>query len=260
MIIEFYKYQGTGNDFVLLDNRSGKYSSLSNEQIAFLCHRRYGIGADGLMLLQQREGYDFEMIYFNADGAVGSMCGNGGRCIVLFAHHLGVVREKAFFIASDGPHEAKVSANEHIELKMIDVSGIHTEDDVTILDTGSPHYVKVVTDLPSFDVDAEGKKVRYSDLYKEKGINVNFIEKVDSSNFKIRTYERGVEDETYSCGTGVVASSIASSILGDKKNNSFTIQSKGGELKVNFEIENNSFKNIWLSGPTVKVFEGDINI
>jgi diaminopimelate epimerase len=129
-----------------------------------------------------------------------------------------------------------------------------------VMNTGSPHYVREVVSVEGLNVFQEGQKIRYNDIYKEKGINVNFIEKVDSSNFKIRTYERGVEDETYSCGTGVVASSIASSILGDKKNNSFTIQSKGGELKVNFEIENNSFKNIWLSGPAVKVFEGDINI
>ena len=259
MIIEFYKYQGTGNDFVLLDNRSGKYSSLSNEQIAFLCHRRYGIGADGLMLLQQREGYDFEMIYFNADGAVGSMCGNGGRCIVLFAHHLGVVREKAFFIASDGPHESKISANEHIELKMIDVSGIHTEEDVTILDTGSPHYVKVVTDLPSFDVDAEGKKVRYNDLFKEKGINVNFIEPLNKG-IAIRTYERGVEAETYSCGTGATAAaiSVAKDVAGEQE---VHVNTEGGILNIKFEKkEGHRFENIWLCGPAKQVFKGIIEL
>jgi len=259
MTIEFNKYQGTGNDFVLLDNRSGKYTSLTNEQIAFLCHRRFGIGADGLMLLQQREGYDFEMIYFNADGAAGSMCGNGGRCIVLFAHHLGIVKEKAFFIASDGAHEAKISANDYIELKMTDVSGIYTENDVTILDTGSPHYVKVVTDLPSFDVDTEGKKIRYNDQYKEKGINVNFIEPLDKG-IAIRTYERGVEAETYSCGTGATAAaiSVAKDVAGEQD---VHVKTEGGILNIKFEkTEGQRFENIWLCGPAKQVFKGIIEL
>ena len=259
MTIEFYKYQGTGNDFVLLDNRSGIYSSISKDQIAFLCYRRFGIGADGLMLLQQINGYDFEMIYYNADGAPGSMCGNGGRCIVLFAHHLGVIREKAFFLASDGPHEAMISANENIELKMIDVTGIHGEDDVTILDTGSPHYVKIVTDLPSFDMEIEGKKIRYNELYQEKGINVNYIEH-NEDGIAIRTYERGVEAETYSCGTGATAAaiSVAKDITGQQE---VRVRTEGGNLMIKFEKTGTQrFENIWLCGPAKQVFKGIINV
>ena len=259
MNIIFFKYQGTGNDFVLLDNRTGSYNQLTQEQIAFLCHRRYGIGADGLMLLQEKEGYDFEMIYFNADGAPGSMCGNGGRCIVLFAHHLGVIKEKAYFLASDGPHQANISINETIELKMIDVNGISKENDSTVLDTGSPHYVKIVSDLPSFDMDKEGKSVRYSLAYAEKGINVNFIEHLEDG-IAIRTYERGVEAETYSCGTGATAAaiSVAKDIVGIQH---IPVKTAGGLLTIKFEKKGEFlFENIWLCGPAKQVFKGSIDI
>jgi diaminopimelate epimerase len=259
MNILFFKYQGTGNDFVLLDNRTGVYNQLTQDQIAFLCHRRYGIGADGLMLLQEKDGYDFEMIYFNADGAPGSMCGNGGRCIVLFAHHLGIVNEKVYFLASDGPHEAKISDDETIELKMKDVSTITKENDVTILDTGSPHYIKVVSDLPSFDMDKEGKYIRYSTAFAEKGINVNFIEKHEDS-IAIRTYERGVETETYSCGTGATAAaiSVAKNITGTQQ---VPVKTVGGMLTIKFERKGEYlFENIWLCGPAKQVFKGNIEL
>jgi len=259
MNILFFKYQGTGNDFVLIDNRTGLHNGLTQEQIAFLCHRRFGIGADGLMLLQEKDGYDFEMIYFNADGAPGSMCGNGGRCIVLFAHDLGVVKEKAYFLASDGPHEAIISSNATIELKMIDVNGISIENDITVLDTGSPHYVKIVTDLPSYDMDKEGKSIRYSPAYAEKGINVNFIEHIEDG-IVIRTYERGVEAETYSCGTGATAAaiSVAKNITGIQH---IPVKTAGGMLTIKFERKGeNLFENIWLCGPAKQVFKGSIDI
>jgi diaminopimelate epimerase len=259
MTIPFYKYQGTGNDFILIDNRSGNYSSITHSQIAFLCHRRFGIGADGLMLLQNRNGYDFEMIYHNADGAPGSMCGNGGRCIVLFAHHLGIVQETAYFLASDGPHEAIIAANDSIELKMKDVSGIHRENEITVMDTGSPHYIKIVSDLPSFDMETEGKSIRYSPTYQENGINVNYIEPVENG-IAIRTYERGVEAETYSCGTGATAAalSVAKNVTGQQI---ITVNTSGGLLSIKFEKkETDEFENIWLCGPSTKVFTGSIDL
>jgi diaminopimelate epimerase len=257
----FYKYQGTGNDFIMIDDRDDRFDITNFKNIEQLCDRRFGIGGDGLILLRKHETTDFEMVYFNSDGKQSSMCGNGGRCIVAFANFLRLITDKkTIFTAIDGIHEAKIEGSDFVHLKMNDVLEVGKDGIDFVMNTGSPHYVREVVSVEGLNVFQEGQKIRYNDIYKEKGINVNFIEKVDSSNFKIRTYERGVEDETYSCGTGVVASSIASSILGDKKNNSFTIQSKGGELKVNFEMENNSFKNIWLSGPAVKVFEGDINI
>ena len=257
MIIDFFKYQGTGNDFILIDHRKPITPSLSQQQIAFLCHRRFGIGADGLMLLQEKEGYDFEMIYYNADGAPGSMCGNGGRCIVRFAHDLGLVQDKTYFLASDGPHHANIQPGNIIELKMKDVRGINREGDVTIMDTGSPHYIKIVSDLPAFDVEKEGKAIRYSKSYAEKGINVNFIETLEEA-LSIRTYERGVEAETYSCGTGATAAalSVAENNLGSQTKK---LHTAGGELLVKFNRTGKDiFEDIWLCGPAKKVFTGKI--
>lgn len=260
MQLNFYKYQGTGNDFILVDNRDRSFT-LTEEQIAFLCHRRFGIGADGLMLLELEPGFDFKMVYFNSDGKQSSMCGNGGRCITAFAHFLGLTAKKCRFIAIDGPHEATILDNGKVSLKMADVKDVEASDDFYYLNTGSPHYVKTVNDIEHFDVVGEGKKIRYNDRFAAEGTNVNFIEKKDDAIF-VRTYERGVEDETYSCGTGVTAAALVAGLEGmlDTKN-SCRIRTLGGELEVKFEkVLDRNFYNIWLQGPAVQVFQGSITL
>lgn len=259
MQIQFYKYQGTGNDFVLIDNRNNLVD-LTMEQISFLCNRRFGIGADGLMLLELEPGCDFKMVYYNSDGNQSTMCGNGGRCIAAFAKHLGLIGNTAKFLAIDGMHEAIIESDQ-VSLKMQDVKQIEIGDDYFYLNTGSPHYVKIVNSLDSFDVVTEGKKVRYNGRFSEEGTNVNFIEKIDENLF-VRTYERGVEDETYSCGTGVTAAALVASIKGlsNSKNNCL-IKTKGGNLEVTFEkVLEQNFYNIWLKGPATMVFNGSIAV
>lgn len=259
MELNFYKYQGTGNDFVILDNRDGRYSSLNSSQVAFLCHRRFGIGADGLMMLNSNEHYDFEMKYFNSDGPEGSMCGNGGRCLVKFAYHLGISSENFHFIAVDGPHEAKVNEQGLVSLKMQDVQGITRIGEDSLLNTGSPHYIKNVNDLQHFDVFKEGRAIRYNETFSKDGVNVNFVEPIERDSISVRTYERGVEDETYSCGTGVTAAAIA--IFGSNDSvRHVRILTKGGELSVDFCGLHNEFNNIWLNGPAELVFEGKITL
>jgi len=260
MIIKFYKYQGTGNDFIILDNRNNEYSSLTPLQINRLCDRRFGIGADGLMMLKNKEGYDFEMIYHNADGKEGSMCGNGGRCLVKFAYHLGIVETTYKFIATDGEHEAEIDTDGIVSLKMKDVNGVQEYHGDQILDTGSPHYIKMVGDVMSYDVYQKGKDIRYSNQFNDKGINVNFVEQRDEDHIVVRTYERGVEDETFSCGTGVTASALVN-YHNENGFNEVTVITKGGRLSVEFDkIGENNFANIWLSGPAEKVFEGTFDL
>lgn len=258
MQIHFYKYQGTGNDFIIIDNRTNVFDRSNNALVAKLCDRRFGIGADGLMLLQAKAGYDFEMVYYNSDGNESSMCGNGGRCIVEFARTLGLVKEKAFFIATDGEHHANVQPG-FISLKMKDVSTIELNTDFAYLNTGSPHYVQFVTNIETFPVFEEGKKVRYNERFKQEGTNVNFIEKYDNALF-VRTYERGVEGETYSCGTGVTAAAIVAVLKGvSTSENECEIKTLGGNLKVKFNrTANNTFSDVWLEGPATFVFEGNI--
>ena len=250
----FYKYQGTGNDFVVLDNRQNDLQ-LTQEQVAFLCDRRQGVGADGLMLLQLKEGFDFEMVYYNADGREGSMCGNGGRCLVAFAQSLGVVENEAYFIASDGPHRASLKDG-LVYLQMKDITAVEDLGEAFFLDTGSPHYVQRVAGLQDLDVFAEGRAVRYSDRYKAEGTNVNFVEHLPENKLFVRTYERGVEDETFSCGTGVTACALAASRAGYQS--PVSIQVLGGELQVSFEQEGSGFKNVFLIGPAVQVFKGEL--
>ncbi len=259
MQISFYKYQGTGNDFVLIDNRS-RQLSLSTDQVRFLCDRRFGIGADGLMLLETEPGVDFKMVYYNSDGRESSMCGNGGRCITAFAKHLGLIGDSARFLAVDGIHEAHVSGDQ-VSLKMQDVKDVETGDNYFFLNTGSPHYVTQVQGIESFDVVGEGKKVRYNNRFAAEGTNVNFIERRDNALF-VRTYERGVEDETYSCGTGVTAAALVAALRGlsDTRNNCF-IETKGGLLEVTFEkVLEKNFYNIWLKGPALLVFQGTVKL
>lgn len=258
MEFQFYKYQGTGNDFVIIDNRDLKFDRQNTSLVKRLCDRHFGIGADGLMLLQNKIGYDFEMVYYNSDGNESSMCGNGGRCIVEFARSLGLVNEKAFFIATDGNHEAVVKPG-YIALKMNDVKAVEINSDHFFLNTGSPHYVQFVDDVEHYNVFENGKAIRNNERFKAGGTNVNFIEKQTDGLF-VRTYERGVEDETFSCGTGVTAAAIVASIKAISTTpNSCAIKTLGGNLKVSFEkTTDNTYNNIWLEGPATFVFKGEI--
>lgn len=260
MNIDFYKYQGTGNDFVILDNREHAYDNLTNEQVKFLCDRKFGIGSDGLMLLNRHDDYDFEMVYYNADGNEGSMCGNGGRCLVKFAYDAGIKKSYYSFIATDGPHEAEIDLNGEVSLKMKDVTAVKDEADHFVLNTGSPHYVKFVTDLQNMNVEKEGSKIRYSKPFNEEGINVNFVEEIDEHTIFVRTYERGVEDETLSCGTGVTAAALVSA-HNDNSYNEIDVKTQGGNLCVEFHASGNgAFSDIWLSGPADFVFKGQIKL
>lgn len=254
--IKFYKFQGTGNDFVMIDNRDMNFPK-QNEIIAKLCDRRFGIGGDGLILLEEEKGYDFKMVYYNSDGNESTMCGNGGRCLVAFAHLLDVFEDHCSFLAIDGPHEANIK-NGLVQLKMIDVDTIEETPDYCVLNTGSPHFVQWTKSLMDWDVYQEGKAIRNSERFIEEGINVNFVEILAEGQLFVRTYERGVEDETYSCGTGVTASAIA--YLKNKEAQSVKVKVLGGNLEVHLEKVGNSFKNIWLEGPAQMVFEGKISI
>lgn len=259
MTIPFYKYQGTGNDFIILDNRHNQYSLLTN-QIKHLCDRRFGIGADGLMLLENLEGFDFEMKYYNADGRESSMCGNGGRCLVKFASHIGIAKTSYRFMAVDGEHEAEITTNGIVRLKMKDVLKIEDYHGDSIVDTGSPHYVKMVSVITDYDVVGEGRAIRNSGHFVKEGINVNFVQQKDDDEIIVRTYERGVEDETYSCGTGVAACAIVC-YHNEMGFNDVIVYTKGGKLSVEFDKHSNhQFDNIWLCGPAEKVFEGEVEI
>jgi len=256
--IPFHKYEGTGNDFVMVDQRQLQYLTRQDTAlIERMCDRRFGIGADGLILLQSIEGYDFEMVYFNSDGRESTMCGNGGRCIAAFAHSLGVVGEHCRFLAIDGPHEANINAD-WVELKMGDVTDVEIGDGSFILNTGSPHYVVFVEDLSDMNIVESGQVIRYSDRFRGEGINVNFVEKT-TEGIEVATYERGVEDETLSCGTGVTAAAISFSLLSPDLNlGEVGVSTKGGKLKVRFEKKaDGGFENIWLCGPARRVFEGE---
>ncbi|HEY5407936.1 MAG TPA: diaminopimelate epimerase [Ginsengibacter sp.] len=258
MKIEFYKYHGTGNDFILLDNRQNMYDSITPRQVNFLCHRRFGIGADGLMMLGEKKGCDFEMTYFNSDGNTSSMCGNGGRCIIKFASMIGIKKTQYNFHAIDGLHEAEIDLNGDVRLKMRDVNDVEFSYTHYILNTGSPHYVKSVPDVNRVDVVAEGREIRNSKEFVKEGINVNFIETISADTIYVRTYERGVEDETYSCGTGVTAAALISA-HNDKGFNRVEVETKGGKLSVEFEkISEKEFENIWLCGPAEMVFKGEV--
>lgn len=259
--LTFYKYQGAGNDFILVDQRTRQTIGASDQEgIARLCHRRFGIGADGLILLQSVADYDFEMLYFNADGRMGSLCGNGARCVVAFAHFLGCIQDTCRFLASDGPHEAEVVRPDWIEVHMRDVHTWVDGADFFTVNTGSPHFVRFIPDLSECDVFQEGRRIRYAPEYMETGINVNFAEEITDGGLRVGTYERGVEDETLACGTGVTAAALAyvhkkSNPIGDWN---IPIEAKGGQLQVRFQYDGTTFRNIWLCGPATQVFEGII--
>lgn len=260
MQVSFFKYQGTGNDFVILDNRAGQFNHLNREQVKHLCDRRFGIGADGLMLLNNRAGYDFEMKYYNADGRESSMCGNGGRCLVKFAYDRGIVKTAYNFLAIDGPHEASVGLDGIVSLRMADVAGVEKKNGHYVLNTGSPHYVTFSNNVMAEDVVGKGKAIRYNDTYKAEGINVNFVEQLSQrDHILVRTYERGVENETFSCGTGVTAAALVC-YHNDNGFNRVEIKTLGGHLSVDYEKAGDAYQNIWLNGPAQKVFEGTIEL
>jgi len=254
MIIEFYKYQGTGNDFIMIDDRENKFDIVDDALIAALCERRMGIGADGLILLREHDTLDFEMIYFNSDGNQSSMCGNGGRCIVAFAHMLEMTDTETTFMAIDGEHKGEIM-EDGISLKMQDVTKIEGVDDGLVIDAGSPHFIEMVDDLDNLDINKEGRRIRNSAPFKKEGINVNFV--LDAAELKVRTYERGVEAETLSCGTGVVATAIAMHHANCIEDNLISVNTKGGELTVSFEEFNGTYRNIWLSGEVSMVYVGE---
>ncbi len=255
MKIEFVKYQGTGNDFVMIDNRSGKWNDLAIEDIRRICDRRFGVGADGLILLNSHSKLDFEVDYYNSDGSK-SFCGNGARCAVAFAKTLGFNTSLTHFIAIDGEHEAS-QKYETVSLLMKDVSLVRKQEEDYIIDTGSPHYIQFgpVEHLHVYEL---GKKIRYSDQFRAEGINVNFVEIVGVKHIRVRTYERGVEDETLSCGTGVTAAALAYAVKENLHGEQLIdVSTSGGDLKVHFSRTGDmEFERIFLIGPAKRVFEG----
>lgn len=259
MKINFTKYQGAGNDFVIIDARDLAIK-FENNLVQFLCDRRFGIGADGLLLLKRSEQdhVDFKMTYYNADGNESTMCGNGGRCIVAFAKRLGLIEEKCVFEAIDGLHEAFFEGD-LVQLKMTDVRGITQNQDFIYLDTGSPHHIEFVDAIETVDVQKRGAEIRYAETYKsQNGTNVNFVQ-LKNQQLLIRTYERGVEAETLACGTGVTAAAIASFYKHESLPKPIQVKAVGGELSVNFSVvDADQVKDIWLKGPAEFVFEGDI--
>ena len=258
MTIAFNKYQGAGNDFVIIDNRKDLINPEDAILINRLCDRRFGIGADGLILVSEINGYDYEMKYFNSDGKLGSMCGNGGRCTAHFTLKHEIAAKEQKFMAFDGPHEAQVN-NDIVRLQMADVTSHKLVDDNYFINTGSPHYILFRDDVDTMNVYEEGKRIRWSEKFAPGGTNVNFIQVIDNG-LKIRTFERGVEDETLACGTGVTASAIAAVLKGHFGTTPVNVRARGGDLKVEFKISNDRITNVWLTGPATFVFEGEIDI
>ena len=260
MKLTFYKYHGTGNDFVMIDNRNNNFSKNDTKLVSHLCDRRFGIGADGLILLEHSEiaGDDFKMVYYNADGNESSMCGNGGRCLVAFAKQLGIIENSAKFTAIDGAHDAFIKDG-IVSLKMQNVRDLQVESDFLYLDTGSPHHVIFTENVADIDIRKKGSEIRYSERYKgNNGTNVNFVEPVSEDTFSVRTYERGVEDETFSCGTGVTAVALAAFSSNRTKSEKVKLLTPGGELSVKFKESEKGFSDVWLSGPAELVFKGEI--
>ncbi len=261
MKINFYKYQGTGNDFIIIDNRNNEFPKENTKMIQKFCDRKFGIGADGLILLENSSISEFKMVYYNANGKPGSMCGNGGRCIVKYASFLKIFKTKTTFEAMNKIYKATIS-NDLVSLNMNDVNikDIEDHENHLFLNTGSPHHVSFEKDLSSIDIYNKGREIRYGKPYFDEGTNVNFVEQVNANTFKVRTYERGVENETLSCGTGVTAVAIASHQSNRSKINIINLNTLGGNLEVSFLVENNTYKNIILKGPATFVFKGEIEI
>lgn len=244
----------------MIDNRQNSFPKNDTKLVAFLCDRRFGIGADGLILLEDHANYDFKMVYYNSDGNESSMCGNGGRCLVAFAKKMNVIHDKAEFEAIDGYHFATINEKDIVSLQMIDVDKVQVENNYTFLNTGSPHHIQLVENLEQFDVKSEGAKIRYSNLYGNAGSNVNFAHQLENDKFAVRTYERGVEDETLSCGTGVTAVAIAMFENNKTDSNKVKLKVQGGELEVSFDKQGKVYSNVFLTGPAQFVFKGEIEI
>jgi diaminopimelate epimerase len=259
MKINFSKYQGTGNDFVMIDCIAQPDIQISNGLIQNLCNRRFGIGADGLICISAHDNFDFEMRYFNSDGSR-SFCGNGARCAVAFAHELGLFEKDANFLAIDGAHTASWDG-EKVFLRMNDVDEVKQEAEHFIMDTGSPHYISFCPNLKKVDIVNFGQEIRYSDRFKAEGINVNAVEITSNNSLSILTYERGVEAETFSCGTGATAAALAyAKKLNAEELFKYSICVKGGTLKVQAKRKGNGFEDIYLIGPAVHVFSGTIEL
>jgi diaminopimelate epimerase len=264
MKLPFFKYQATGNDFVILDNREKKYA-FTPEQVQAICDRKFGIGADGLMLIEPDQQLDFNLQYYNSDGSQ-SLCGNGSRAAVSFASELGIVNGKTTFKAFDGPHDAELMDGGNVRLKMGDVQGVRRLGEDFFINTGSPHYIRVVEDAEAFPVYEQGKRIRYSEAFKPGGVNVNFVQLLENNAIFVRTYERGVENETLSCGTGVTAAALAASFRGLKS--PVNIETLGGDLIVEFKFRPSDlssghagiFTDVYLSGPAKMVFRGELEL
>ncbi|MDC0177135.1 diaminopimelate epimerase [Polaribacter sp.] len=256
MNLEFYKYQGTGNDFVMIDNRTKTFPKENTTLISKLCDRNFGVGADGVILIENATNYDFKMSYFNADGSQ-TFCGNGGRCAVAFAKHLEIINAETNFSAIDGAHFSKIK-NGIVSLKMIDVTEIRVQEKTVFVFTGTQHHVELVDNLDTFPVFEKGREIRNS--YDEPGSNVNFVEQINNTTFRVRTYEKGVENETLACGTGVTAVAIAMHKLKKTNSNLISLPVEGGNLEVSFSEENGTYTNVFLKGPATFVFRGTIQI
>ncbi|APZ47830.1 diaminopimelate epimerase [Polaribacter reichenbachii] len=256
MNLTFYKYQGTGNDFVMIDNRTKIFPKNNTDKISQICDRHFGIGADGIILIENDADYDFKMIYFNADGSQ-TFCGNGGRCAVAFAKYLNIIKNKTTFLAYDGKHYAEINDG-IISLHMIDVDEIIVKENSVFAYTGTQHHVEMVDELDDYPVFANGKKIRYS--YDDPGSNVNFAQQINENTFRVRTYEKGVEDETLACGTGVTAVAIAMHKTNKTKSNSISLPVEGGILQVSFTENDGVYTNVFLKGPAEFVFEGNISL
>ena len=259
MKINFSKYNGAGNDFILIDDRENLIND-NKSLISYLCNRHFGIGGDGLIILKESNNSDFEILHYTSDGNLGSLCGNGSRCAVLFAYNKDIISKKTVFHAFDGIHNAEILDNGLIRMEMKVNSDIVSNSYGTWLDTGSPHLVVEKNDTDKLDVNNEGRLIRYNDFYKEEGVNVNFVEKISDDQFKIRTYERGVENETLACGTGSTASAICMNFLGKTNSKNITMQCKGGDLNVQFNSSEKGYKEISITGPAKLVFEGFIEV
>ena len=259
MKINFSKYNGAGNDFILIDDRKNLIND-NKSLITYLCDRHFGIGADGLIILKESSNSDFEILHYTSDGNLGSLCGNGSRCAVLFAFNKDIISTNTVFHAFDGIHNAEILGNGLIKMDMKLNSDIVSNSYGTWLDTGSPHLVVENNDTDELDVNNEGRLIRYNDFYKEEGVNINFVEKISDNQFKIRTYERGVENETLACGTGSTASAICMNFLGRTNSSNITMQCKGGDLNVKFHSSEKDYNEISITGPAKKVFEGTIEV
>ena len=257
MLLNFSKYQGTGNNFVMVDNRTKTFPNGNTDIISYLCDRNFGIGADGIILIENDNESDFRMIYYNPDGTE-TMCGNGGRCAVAFARDLGMIKDETTFNAFDGFHFASLNG-ENISLQMIDIDTIQNHEDYSFLNTGTPHHVELVDDLTDYPVFSRGKELRY-DLYGDKGSNINFVEQKNSDTFRVRTYEKGVENETLACGTGVTAVAIAMHHSGKTAADTIKLPVEGGTLKVSFDFSDGKYSNVFLIGPAKFIFKGNIEL